>query len=208
MKTDFVNKTHIAILGGTFNPVHKGHIYMAEKTLEAFPDVEQVYLMPNNLTAYKDNTVIASNEHRIRMLELACEGRKDLVISTLDIDRGGTTYTIDTLNEIKSINPDIKLDFIIGADSLFTFHKWLSYKDILGLCRLIVIRRDSQDDELHRFRERLKNANSNADIVFLNVPELRASSTQIRKSIKMGNYNIAELAENVLEYIIANKLYR
>jgi nicotinate-nucleotide adenylyltransferase len=68
----FENQKNIAILGGTFNPVHKGHIYMAERVLEAYPFLDILYLMPNNLTAYKDNSCIVPNEDRLNMLRLAC----------------------------------------------------------------------------------------------------------------------------------------
>ena len=124
MKDIFKQSGCIGILGGTFNPVHIGHIMLADKTIEQYPDIEKIVIMPNNLPAYKNSHELVDSKHRIRMLELATEDRDYVSISDLEIKRGGATYTIDTLREIKNINPSLKIYFIIGADSLFQFEKW------------------------------------------------------------------------------------
>lgn len=207
MDIDFTKYKHIAILGGTFNPVHKGHIHMAKEVLRMYTGIEAVCLMPNNLTAYKDNSLIVSNEDRLNMLKLACMDEVGLFISELDIKRGGITYTIDTIKDIKAINPYIQIDFIIGADSLLGFTKWYCYEEILSLCRLIVIRRECEEKELTEARDKLVAANGCSQIEIADVSEYPASSTEIRNKLKTGEKDVPELNRKVLEYILKNRLY-
>ena len=207
MNIDFTKYNHIAILGGTFNPVHNGHIHMAKNVLKWYTEIEAVCLMPNNHTAYKDNTLIVSNEDRLNMLKLAVRDEKGLYLSRLDIDRGGITYTIDTIRDIKAINANIAIDFIIGADSLLTFTKWYCYEELLGLCRLIVIRRECEEKELFEARDRLFKINNCCHIEITDITEYPASSTEIRNKLINGERHIPELNKEVLEYIKKNKLY-
>jgi nicotinate-nucleotide adenylyltransferase len=203
----FQDKQNIAILGGTFNPVHNGHIYMAERILEAYPFLDILCFMPNNLTAYKDNEGIASKEDRLNMLRLACEGIGKVQVSTLDMDRGGITYTIDTLDEIKKINEHANIFFVIGADSLCSFRKWYRYNDILEKCILVVIERDGKNHNIQETAESLLQENPSADIRIINCGEYPASSTEIRKKIQNNEYDCLQLPHNVLEYILERKLY-
>jgi nicotinate-nucleotide adenylyltransferase len=204
----FKNQKNIAILGGTFNPVHNGHIFMAKKVLDAYPFLDALYLMPNNLTAYKDNSCIVSNEDRLNMLRLACDKDERLLISTLDMNRGGITYTIDTLNDIKNINPDINIFFVIGADSLCSLKKWRLYREILKLCTLIVLERNGKDHDLRKIRKNIMDENQGTDIRILDCGEYPASSSEIRKKIQNNEYEGLQLPDNVLEYILERKLYR
>jgi nicotinate-nucleotide adenylyltransferase len=208
MNHAFINQKNIAVLGGTFNPVHRGHIYMAKKVLEAYPFLDMLYLMPNNLTAYKDNDCIASNQDRLNMLKLAVNIEEKLRISTIDMDRGGITYTIDTLKDIRNINADINIFFIIGADSLCSFRKWYKYTDILKLCNLVVIEREGLSHNLQEVRKSLISENPNADIHILSCGEYPASSTEIRKKIQNNEYEGLQLPDNVLEYILERGLYK
>jgi nicotinate-nucleotide adenylyltransferase len=204
----FKNQKNIAILGGTFNPVHNGHIFMAKKVLDAYPFLDALYLMPNNLTAYKDNSCIVSNEDRLNMLRLACGEDERLLISTLDMKRGGITYTIDTLNDIQNINQDINIFFVIGADSLCSFTKWRLYREILKLCTLIVLERNGKDHDLRKIRKNIMDENQGADIRILDCGEYPASSSEIREKIQNNEYEGLQLPDNVLEYILERKLYR
>ncbi len=207
MNIDFTKYNHIAILGGTFNPVHNGHIHMAKNVLKCYTEIEAVCLMPNNLTAYKDNSLVVSNEDRLNMLRLAIRDEKGLYLSGLDIYRGGITYTIDTIRDIKEINSDIAIDFIIGADSLLTFTKWYCYEKLLGLCRLIVIRRGCEAKELFEAKNKLLKINNCSQIEITDITEYPASSTEIRNRLKKGERHIPELNKEVFDYIKENKLY-
>ena len=122
-KSVFLKYNCIGILGGTFNPIHNGHIMLAEKAICQFPEIEKILIMPNNKPAYKGNNEMISPKERIKMLELATLSLDYAEISDIEIKRGGITYSYDTFKEIYAINPDIKIYFIVGADSLYTINK-------------------------------------------------------------------------------------
>lgn len=206
MSVDFKNLTCIGILGGTFNPVHNGHLMMAKHTHEQIAEVEKVVFMPNNLPAYKDSSSIVSNQHRINMLKLAVLDMPYADVSDLEIKRGGVTYSIDTLNEIKMINPNIKIYFIIGADSLFTFDKWYRFEEIFALCTLLVAIRDTNMAEMEK-RANAYRRDYGAEVFFLRCDEVRASSTKIRELCKNGISVNDMLPANVADYILENGLY-
>lgn len=207
MKNTFKNLKCVAILGGTFNPVHIGHIMLADMTISQYPDIEKVIFMPNNLPSYKSPHDIVDEKHRANMLRLAINDNKSYDISMMEIDRGGVTYTIDTLTDIININPDIKIYFIIGADSLFDLHKWKCYNRILSLCTILAARRDTDFDKMQEYSEKLIKSTGYGCIEFIKTPEVDAASSDIRDSISMGNIPYTLLPNGVADYIYINGLY-
>ena len=111
----------VGIMGGTFNPVHNGHIAIAKAAHEQF-NIPYILVMPSYSPAYKDNSNIVSATHRCNMVSLAIKDYDYMELSTLEIERGGRTYTADTLRLLKDDYD--KIYFIIGADSLFTLNTW------------------------------------------------------------------------------------
>jgi len=197
----------IGILGGTFNPIHNGHIDIALNAMEQYPDMESVVFMPNNLPAYKNTWDIVDSEHRLNMLLIATRGYDNMFISDLEIKRGGITYTYDTLMEIKEINPEIKIYFIVGADSLYSIKKWHRYEDVLKNCTLLVAGRDSKYEEMQEFRDDLYKEIHGIDIKFINMDLIDVSSSELRNQLFQGLENSEYLNEEVSEYIIDNMLY-
>ncbi len=197
----------IGILGGTFNPVHNGHIDIAVNALEQYSDMEGVVFMPNNLPAYKNTWDIVDSWHRINMLLIATRGYDNMYISDLEIKRGGVTYTYDTLMEIKAINPNIKIYFIVGADSLFSIEKWYRYEDVLKNCTLLVAGRDSNYNQMKAFSDELYKKLSHVDIKFINMDLVNISSSELRNELTQGLDNEEYLDEEVSEYIFNNMLY-
>lgn len=219
-KSVFLKYNCIGILGGTFNPIHKGHIMLAERAIKQFPDIERVLIMPNNKPAYKGNNEIISPDERIKMLKLAVSSLDFAEISDIEIKRGGITYSYDTFKEIYTINPDIKIYFIVGADSLFTINKWHKYEDVLKMCTLLVAKRKSGFDEMRIYAEKLKKDVPDAKIEFINSPNMDVSSSAIRKYlsrfsdnkkaesiVKINNYLEKRVPEGVKKYILENRLY-
>lgn len=203
----FKKYNSIAILGGTFNPVHKVHIMLATEVLEQFPNIEQLFIMPNNMPAYKETEDIISSEDRINMLKLASKNIDKILVSDLEILRGGTTYTIDTLREIKNINPNLNIYFIIGADSLYSIEKWREFEEIFKLCTLIVAKRECALEEIIDFSNKLKEKYSYLDIKFLETKAVDISSSELRSEFKKGNINYEYIDISVVEYIKTNNLY-
>lgn len=206
MENVFKQSKCIGILGGTFNPVHNGHILLAKTAINCFDDMEHFIFLPNNKPAYKDNNEIADARHRVKMLELATSSIDNINVSTLEIDRGGMTYTIDTLEEIKAVNPNIKIYFVIGDDSLYSFNKWVRYQDILRHITLVVARRTYDYDALKAKAEEIISSHGYGDIKIMEAPIYEAASSEIRKSIAQGT-KIDVIDNKVYDYIVENNLY-
>lgn len=207
MINNFKDYNSIAILGGTFNPVHNGHIMLATEVLEQFPHIEQLFIMPNNMPAYKETEDIISSEHRINMLNLATKDLEKTSVSNMEILRGGTTYTIDTLREIKNINPTIHIYFIIGADSLYSIEKWREYDEIFKNCTIIAAKRECSLEDIIEYSVDLKKKYPNLDIKFLDTKAIDISSSELRSNIKEGNLYDDYIDQSVVEYIKTNNLY-
>lgn len=207
MDNKFTEYNCIGILGGTFNPVHNGHIMLAKKVIEQYNNIEQLFLMPNNSPAYKDNNHIITSEHRLRMLELATYDIPKTSVSDMEIKRGGITYTIDTLKQIKSINPTIKIYFIIGADSLYNIEKWHKFKEIFDNCTIIAAKRDCDMTDIINYSQELCNKYPNLKISFLQTDSINISSSELRNNIKSGVFDMSYLDDKVIQYIKNYNLY-
>ncbi|MBE9531918.1 MAG: nicotinate (nicotinamide) nucleotide adenylyltransferase [Proteobacteria bacterium] len=213
---------HLAIFGGTFNPVHFGHLRGAEEVIEK-SSADRVLFIPVARPPHKDDVELSSPEHRLEMLRLAIEGNPAFAISELEIKRGGISYTIDTLSEILdsySDKPDLSL--VIGTDSFNELSSWHRYVDILRLANLIVIRRPGEE------REKIEDVlpvelagsfcyDSKVDVFlnsegrsikFLDSVQMDISSSMIREFISRGESVRHLTSDKVVDYIEKNKLYR
>lgn len=208
LKREFEALNCIAILGGTFNPVHKGHIMLAEAVVEQYPHIEKLYIMPNNIPAYKDSNGVISSNHRINMLKLAMKHIEKACISDMEIVRGGNTYTIDTLRQIKSYNPDINIYFVIGADSLYNIEKWREFEQVLSLCTIVAAKRDCDFEDIIDVSEELMRKYPQSNIKLLSTNAVNISSSHLRNDINKGIYDKEYLSDDVVDYIKANRLYR
>ena len=121
----------VGILGGTFNPVHIGHLIMARDALERF-ELDEVLLLPSATPPHKCNHQIADAEYRTAMLEMVTEIDACLAVSQIEIERGGVSYTIDTIRQLQHEYPDTAFNFIIGADSLYELHTWKHIDQLLS----------------------------------------------------------------------------
>ena len=207
-KSDFKNYSCIALLGGTFNPVHKGHMAMAECALRQKKDIEKLIFLPNAKTYYKDGRGVVSGELRLKMLAAAIKGEPLFDISDIELKRGGYTLTVDTLNELKSINRKLKIYFIIGADSLFYFDNWVRYEEILKLSTVLVASRESSAFELEKKRAGIVEKTGLDKIEILDFDEVEVSSTGIRSMIERGEDPGDLLPAGVYDVITENRLYR
>jgi nicotinate-nucleotide adenylyltransferase len=213
---------HLAIFGGTFNPVHYGHLRGAQAVLDK-TTADRVLFIPVATPPHKDREELISANHRMEMLRLAIEGSTAFALSALEVNRGGVSYTIDTLTEVlDTYTPEPTLSLVIGTDSFNDLCSWRQYKDILKLADLAVIRRpgeppwkiedvlpvelassfcyDSKDDSF-------KNSHGRA-IKFLDSAMMDISSSMIREFIVRGESVRHLTPERVVDYIDKNGLYR
>jgi nicotinate-nucleotide adenylyltransferase len=197
----------IGILGGTFDPVHIGHIFAAEAARDAYA-LDYVLFIPAGDPPHKKNIRLAPGKDRIEMLRRAAEHNPFFKVDPREVERKGTTYTIDTLRELREEYPGNELFFIIGGDTLLELKNWREFNSVAKLCRFIVYERPGVAMD-----EQLKEANwleetFNAVIHFLEGPHLEVSSKLIRKRLK-NNQTIRYLVpEEVYKYIIEHNLYK
>lgn len=194
----------VGIMGGTFNPVHKGHIAIARAAHEQF-NIPDILVMPSYSPAYKDNSNIVSATHRCNMISLAIQDYDYMTLSTFEIQRGGRTYTADTLRLLKDDYD--KIYFIIGADSLFSLDTWYRPDYVCSHCHLLAANRDNHPlAELIKQRNILMNR-YNASIDFISCEDYPFSSSSIRKEAAKGHDITPYVGKDVSEYITDNKLY-
>ena len=194
----------IAIYGGSFDPPHKGHKLLAEN-LASVCGAGKVIIIPTALSPFK-NSSSATAEDRLNMCKLFF--KEDMFqISDIEIKRGGKSYTVDTLTQIKEENPDAELFLFMGDDMLLSFNKWYKHEEILKLATIVCACRTENLEELDNMKEFVKNILKAEDRVIIceSVP-FEISSTEIRSSLKVGVNN--GLSEDVYNYIVAKGLYQ
>ena len=210
----------IAILGGTFDPIHNGHILSA-KHVAKWLGVNQVNLIPAHLPPHK-NTVGASPKQRVEMVKLVCDDDTIFFCDQRELKRDTVSYTVDTLREIKQEFPETTLFFIIGMDSLLSFTQWHRWQEILTLCHLVVNCRPEYSVEKlpNNIQLLLKNHHLSKSIApkliknqagyILFPPEISydISSTLIRSKIKERQSCNNLMPASVLNYINKHQLYR
>jgi len=196
----------IGVLGGTFDPIHRGHLAIAEEA-RANLALAEVYFVPAARTPLKEEDSILAAEHRVQMVRLAIADYPYFKLSTVEIDRPGISYTVDTIAELRDkLGAENELYFIIGWDSLAQFVKWKEPSRIIQMCRLVAVPRPgySLPD-----RESLEAAipGLSQRLIVLDKPEIDISATEIRERAKRG-VSISHLVpEPVAEYIKKQKLY-
>ncbi|NLY44869.1 MAG: nicotinate-nucleotide adenylyltransferase [Tissierella sp.] len=197
----------IGIMGGTFNPIHHGHLILSEY-IRTKADLDKIVFIPTGTPPHKNHNDILDSRTRLKMVELAISSNPFFICSDIEVSRTKLTYTIDTLIELKSLYLDCELYMIIGADTLLSLYTWKDYAKVLSLVNFIVADRFglNTNDVLGEI-EKLNNQ-FEADIVSVKSPVIDISSTIIRDRVKKGlsiKYLVPEIIE---DYIFENNLYR
>lgn len=201
-------KNNIAILGGSFNPIHNGHLKLAIKAYESFP-VSKVLIIPNYSTYYKEDAGKDATSDRMEMVKLAIKDYPYMEFSDIEIRRAGVTYTIDTIEELLNDDPSLKIHFIIGGDSLEYIDKWKRAKDLLSKVTVLTAVRDDVDTKKsRRLIADLKSRYVNADIRLMDMKGVVISSSDIRNRVMAGISIEGLVPPQVEEYIINNGLYK
>ncbi len=201
-------RKRIGIMGGTFDPIHIGHLILGETAYEQF-HLDQVLFMPAGNPPHKRNrSNRATDEERTEMVKIAIASNPHFALSLEEMNQDGFTYTYRTLERLKRQNPDTDYFFIMGADSLYEFEKWREPGRILAACTVLVATRDhTSDQRLDLAIENLKEKyNSNIQKMYsLNID---ISSKLIRSWIEQGRTLAYYVPDPVISYIQKNKIYR
>ena len=186
------------LFGGTFNPVHNGHVNLVKNFKEELK-LDRVLVIPTAVPPHKEAECLVSSEDRLEMCRLAFEDIAE--VSDVEIVRGGRSYTVETLEELKKIYTDDEFYFLVGSDMLLSFKRWYRWEDILSMCTLCATDRDSEktcleaDDELF------------GKIIFCDFPKTVISSSEVREKIFSGKSISESVPHEVEKYIREKGLY-
>ena len=187
----------IGVMGGTFDPIHNGHLVAASEVAQSF-DLDEVIFVPTGQPWQKDD--VSPSEHRYLMTVIATASNPRFTVSRVDIDRAGPTYTIDTLRELKKQRPAAELFFITGADAIAQILSWRDHDELWDMAHFVAVSRPGHV---------LSTAGLPTDDVSqLEIPALAISSTDCRERVEHGNPVWYLVPDGVVQYIAKHHLYR
>lgn len=199
-------KQRIGIIGGTFNPVHMGHLLLAEQAYEQLK-LDTVWMMPNAVPPHKAGQQILAKEHRIAMLKLAIEENSHFQLSLFEQEERAH-YSYETMEALNAAYPDCTFYYLMGSDSLFAIEEWVEYRRFLAACHVVAARRtDEKNQGLFHWAETLREKYG-ARITLLESPVLEISSSEIRDLRKEEKSIRYLVPESVFSYIEEHNLYK
>jgi nicotinate-nucleotide adenylyltransferase len=188
----------IALYGGSFDPVHKAHLELARTALENC-DLESVIFVPAAQSPLKNSAALAEDSDRVEMLRLATTGEPRFEVDTCEIERGGTSYTVDTVKAYRAAHEGCRLHWIIGADQFELLPQWRCIEEIASMITFIVLRRPGHSI--------VESAVKGLRFVTIDAPLMPYSSTKIRASIAQGRSVVDLLPPAVEAFISSRGLY-
>ena len=196
----------VGILGGTFDPVHNGHLVIAE-AVKAHLNLDEVIFIPAGQPWLKADRPISPVKHRLAMLRLALAGKTHFKISATEIERVGPSYTVDTVEELKRRLGKAELYFILGWDSLATLPRWHDAPRLIRLCTLVAVHRPGFPQPDLKPME-ISVPGVSRRVIFMTEPCVATSATDIRKRVKKGEDISSLVPEAVAKYIFEHGLYQ
>jgi len=195
--TDPGRRARIGVMGGTFDPIHHGHLVAASEAAEQL-DLDEVVFVPTGQPWMKGE--VTAGEHRYLMTVIATAANPRFTVSRVDIDRGGPTYTVDTLRDIRAARPDADLFFISGADAVAQILDWHDVEEIWQLAHFVAVSRPGHTLTVRGLPEQ--------GVSSLEVPALAISSTDCRDRVSRGYPVWYLVPDGVVQYIAKHHLYR
>jgi nicotinate-nucleotide adenylyltransferase len=189
----------VGIMGGTFDPIHHGHLVAASEVADQF-DLDEVIFVPTGEPYQKSEREVSPAEHRYLMTVIATASNPRFWVSRVDIDRDGPTYTIDTIRDIAALRPGAELFFITGADALSQILSWHDHDEMLTMARFIGVTRpgyDLTDEHLPTHA-----------VTLVDVPAMAISSSAVRDRVPAGRPVWYLVPDGVVQYIAKHRLYR
>lgn len=190
------------LFGGTFNPLHIGHLEML-RTLDSLPEVDKVLLLPDKIPPHKRQSFAVDDEIRIEMCRLALAGLKKSELCLIEFERQGKSYTFDTVTALKEKYPEEEFWFACGGDMISTLDTWYRSEELLKLCGFYAFERLGTEGFTSAL-VRLREMGANIRVLNAEIPEV--SSTKVRESLQKGVYD-ERLPELIRDYLAQNKVY-
>jgi nicotinate-nucleotide adenylyltransferase len=187
----------IGVMGGTFDPIHHGHLVAASEVAQSF-GLDEVIFVPTGQPYQKPGAT--SSEHRYLMTVIATASNPRFTVSRVDIDREGPTFTIDTLRDLHALHPDAELFFISGADAIAQIFDWKDVRELWSLAHFVAVTRPGHQLSISGLPE--------SDVSLLEVPALAISSTDCRGRVSRGFPVWYLVPDGVVQYISKHHLYR
>ncbi|SFN54088.1 nicotinate-nucleotide adenylyltransferase [Mycetocola miduiensis] len=194
---DLPRPPRIGVMGGTFDPIHNGHLVAASEVAQSF-DLDEVIFVPTGRPWHKN--VVTPAEHRYLMTVVATASNPRFTVSRVDVDREGTTYTIDTLRDLHEARPDAELFFISGADAIQQILSWKDAAELWSLAHFVAVSRPGHALNISGLPQQ--------DVSLLEVPALAISSTDCRSRVSRGFPVWYLVPDGVVQYITKHHLYR
>lgn len=196
----------IGIMGGTFDPIHVGHLLLAEQVYDAL-ELDGVLFVPAGNPSFKQDRKVSSAQDRLAMVELAVADNPHFAVSDMEVRREGVTYTVDTLEALgEELPSDVRLFFIMGSDTLATLHHWRSADRLAGLATFVGVDRPGDvtvsDDELGVL------ARAGFDVEMVQVPAFEVSSSEVRRRLAAGKSVRYLMPLAAIEYLEEHGMYR
>ena len=190
----------IGVMGGTFDPIHHGHLVAASEVAQSF-DLDEVVFVPTGQPWQKSDREVSPAEHRYLMTVIATASNPQFSVSRVDVDRDGPTYTIDTLRDLKTARPDAELFFITGADAVAEIMQWKDANKMWELAHFVAVTRPGYSSP-----DGVKLPEGKVDT--LEIPALAISSTDVRRRAEHGEPVWYLVPDGVVQYIGKHGLYR
>lgn len=211
------------LFGGTFNPIHLGHLKVAEEVISRLP-LDRILFIPSYIPPHKSSAEVVPVRHRLKMVEIACQGHPDFLVSEVEARRPGPSYSIVTLRRLRQARPQDQFFFIVGSDAFLEIETWKDYDRLLRECSFIVVSRPGFGiKSLEKVIERIKPARvlqpgrragfksgnpGPGQLYLLEAPTPDISSSEIRKRLRAGQPITGLVPPGVEQYIEKHKLYR
>jgi nicotinate-nucleotide adenylyltransferase len=199
----------LGVFGGSFDPVHLGHLRVAESCWRQ-ARLDRVVFVPAARQPHKPRAAVASDADRVAMVRLAIAGRAEFGVSTIEVDRGGVSYTVDTLRAFRADEPDAELFFLMGADSLADLPNWREADAICTLATPLVVRRAGLAEPDFSVLAPVAPPERIAEVrrAMVDMPGSPISSSEIRRLVAAGGACREFVPESVADYIVEHGLYR
>jgi nicotinate-nucleotide adenylyltransferase len=193
----------LGVMGGTFDPIHHGHLVTAEEALWQF-ELDEVVFVPTGQPWMKDDRNVSPAEDRYLMTVIATSSNPRFSVSRIEVERDGPTYTVDTLEELRAVQPGVELYFVTGADAMLEIFQWKDPEDVLSRAHFIAATRPGYD----LARLDAQGGTRNSRVTVMHIPALAISSTDIRRRVREREPIRYLVPEGVQTYIEKAALYR